>query len=452
MKRRRVIWSQGAFLTPQHFQCQDDHVEEELQFRFRTSNFANWGLAAFQVDEARLANGFFALRYCAGVLPDGLAFEMPEQDDLPEGRAMQEHFAPTQPSLDVYLAVPEIRPQGRNFNIDPDARANTASTRYISETVPVTDANEGSDEQPLQLARKTFRLIFAGEPLEGFTAMRIAQVVRNETGAYELNRRFIPPLLDIAACDELLMLTRRQIEILSGKAGMLAARRRQKTREIADFTTFEVANFGLLHTANSYLPDLTHIWKVRRGHPDVLFRVMLRLAGALATFSTSAQALDLPEYDHNNLGLCFYELDERIRGLLDTVLPAKCVPIPLERKGKLIWSGRISDERCLQDAYLFLSVNAPLPVEELLGKFPKLARVSCPDEIDRLIQKSLPGISLRHTPSPPSAIPVNLDNQYFGLNQHGPLWEGVLKSRTISVFVPGDITDPKLELLAVLNN
>jgi type VI secretion system protein ImpJ len=452
MKRRRVIWSQGAFLTPQHFQCQDDHVEEELQFRFRTSQFANWGLAAFQVDEARLANGFFTLRYCAGVLPDGLAFEMPAQDDLPDGRAIQEHFAPTQSSLDVYLAVPEMRPLGRNFNMDPDARVNTASTRYIAERVSVADANEGADEQELLVARKSLRLVFEGEPVDGFTVLRIAQVVRDEAGAYELNPRFIPPLLDITASERLLMLTRRQIEILSGKAAMLASRRRQKTREVADFTNFEVTNFGLLQTANTYLPDLEHIWKVRRGHPDVLFRVMLRLAGSLATFSLSAQAQGLPEYDHNNLGTCFGELDERIRGLLETVLPAKCIPIPLERKGKLIWSGRIADERCLKDAYLFLSVSAPLSVEDLLGKFPKLARVSCPDEMDRLIQKSLPGISLRHTPSPPSAIPINLDNQYFGLGQHGPLWEGVLKSRTISVFVPGDIQEPKLELLAVLNN
>jgi type VI secretion system protein ImpJ len=41
---RRVVWSKGMFLTPQHFQSQDEYFEDSLQFRFTGSNFANWGL------------------------------------------------------------------------------------------------------------------------------------------------------------------------------------------------------------------------------------------------------------------------------------------------------------------------------------------------------------------------------------------------------------------------
>ncbi len=109
---------------------------------------------------------------------------------------------------------------------------------------------------------------------------------------------------------------------------------------MADFTTTEVANFWLLHTVNSYLPELKHIWKVRRGHPDVLYRAMLRLAGALTTFTMNQSVRDFPDYDHDNLGESFTALDLRIRDLLETVLPSKCVTIPLELKEKLVWSGK----------------------------------------------------------------------------------------------------------------
>jgi predicted component of type VI protein secretion system len=43
-----------------------------------------------------------------------------------------------------------------------------------------------------------------------------------------------------------------------------------------------------------------------------------------------------------------------------------------------------------------------------------------------------------------------LENQYFLLNQGGPLWEGITQSRQIAVFAPGEIVDPKMEILILL--
>jgi predicted component of type VI protein secretion system len=42
---------------------------------------------------------------------------------------------------------------------------------------------------------------------------------------------------------------------------------------------------------------------------------------------------------------------------------------------------------------------------------------------------ALPGHALRHTPVPPTAIPMKLDNQYFSLNQGGLLWDAIMLSR-----------------------
>ena len=45
---------------------------------------------------------------------------------------------------------------------------------------------------------------------------------------------------------------------------------------------------------------------------------------------------------------------------------------------------------------------------------------------------------------------MKLDNQYFSLNQGGPLWEAMMLSRQIGVFAPGEIVEPKMEILIVL--
>lgn len=442
------------FLMPQHFQAQDEYFEQELQFRASTSTFANWGLSGIGIDEASLVNGLFTLRYCEGVLPDGLTFAMPAVDELPPGRPVEELFPPTQSDLDIYLAIPQARPATRNFSIvtkTPESVNGDVSTRYIAETHSRIDATMGSDEKSIQVGKKSFRLLFSGENLEGFTSMRIAQICRNPAGKYVLSPRFIPPLLDIVASDYLMMLARRQVEVLTAKSTSLALPRKQRGRDIADFTTTEVANFWLLHTVNSYLPELKHIWKVRRGHPDVLFRAMLRLAGALSTFTMTQSVRDFPDYDHDNLGESFTALDLRIRELLETVLPSKCVVIPLQLAEKLVWTGAIADERHLKDSQFILSVSAGIPVDELIAKVPKLVKLSAPDDISRLVRNSLPGIVLRHSPTPPAAVPVKLDNQYFSLVQSGPLWDALAQARAVSVFVPSEIATPKMEMLVVLS-
>ncbi|MBO0912244.1 MAG: type VI secretion system baseplate subunit TssK [Acidobacteria bacterium] len=451
-KAQKVVWTKGMFLMPQHFQSQDEYFEEALHFRASTAAFANWGLSGIGVDEASLVNGLFTLRHCEGVLPDGLSFEMPLTDDLAPGRPVEDMFPPTEPALDVYLAIPQARPSARNFTLKAADGANGAvPTRYLTETRPVIDATLGTDERPIQVGRKAFRLLFGGENLEGFSAMRIAQVTRTPAGTYALSPKFIPPLLNIAASEYLMMLARRQVEVLTAKSASLSLPRRQRGRDVADFTTTEVANFWLLHTVNSYLPELKHIWNVRRGHPDVLYRAMLRLAGALTTFTLNQTVRDLPDYDHDNLGECFTTLDAIIRELLETVLPSKCVTIPLLPTDKLVWSGSIHDERLLKDSQFILSVSASVPVDELISKLPQLAKLSSPNDIGRLVRNSLPGVVLRHLPSPPSAVPVKLDNQYFSLVQSGSLWDALAQARAVSVFVPSEIAGPKMELQVVLS-
>jgi len=450
--KRRVVWSNGMFLTPQHFQVQDDYFESTLHFRSKSSNFANWGLSRISIDEASLANGFFCLRFIEGVMPDGLTFDMPEAEEPPPGRAVEELFPPTQETLDVFLAIPEAKPRGRNFDLSPSDPPNghQPSTRYTAETVVISDATDESEQKPIQLARKEYRLLLEGERQDGLTVLRIAQITRNQKGEYILCPKFIPALLDIAASEYLMMLARRQIEILTSKSASLATPRREKNRDLADFSISEVAQFWLLHTVNSYLPDLKHIWKTRRGHPDALFRAMLRLAGALSTFALEGNARDLPDYVHDDLGPCFTALDLRIRDLLETVLPSKCLAIPLVPFDKFIWTCTIADDKYLQNSQAFLSVSAKLPIDEVISKFPRLSKLSSPVEIDRLVRNSLPGISLRHTPAPPSSIPLKLENQYFSLGQSGALWEGVIQSRTLRVFAPGEIAEPKMELLLVM--
>ena len=452
--RHRVVWTKGMFLTPQQFQTQDQFFEDALQFRFAASQFANWGFTELDIDSEALGNGLFRLAKCAGIMPDGEPFDMPDIDELPPSRTVADHFPPSRESLDVFLAIPERRPRARNVSIpeaeEAEPSAALPATRYLAETRMFTDENTGNEEKPVQVARRIFRILFEDEYRDGFSAMRIAQVTRNAAGIPILNPRFVAPCLNLASSSYLNMLLRRQIEILATKSAALSGPRRQRGKITAEFSPSETANFWLLHTVNSYLPELKHIWKVRKGHPEAAYVSMLRLAGALATFSLEAQPENLPDYDHNDLGRCFTLLDQNIRDLMETVIPSKFVAVPLEVRDRFLWGGTVTEDQYFHNSQFYLAVSAKMGVDDVIRKVPQLVKISAPDDIQRIIRNALQGLTLRHTPVPPSAIPMKLDNQYFVLNQGGDLWKAIMLSRQIAVHAPGEIVDPKMEVLIVL--
>src|SRR5207248_1368309 len=181
--RHRVVWTKGMFLTPQHFQTQAQFLEDALQFRFAASHFANWGVTELDIDSDALGNGLFRLNKCAGIMPDGEPFDIPEVDEMPGSRSITEHFPPNRESVDIYLGIPEERPRARNVTIQGTSQTDSASgppsTRYLAETRMFTDENTGNEDKPVQVARRTFRVLFEDEYRSGFSAFRIAQLTRS---------------------------------------------------------------------------------------------------------------------------------------------------------------------------------------------------------------------------------------------------------------------------------
>ncbi len=135
---------------------------------------------------------------------------------------------------------------------------------------------------------------------------------------------------------------------------------------------------------------------------------------------------------------------------METVIPSRFIAIPLELRDRIIWSGTVTEDQYFRNSQFFLAVSAKMGVDDLIRKVPQLIKISSQDDIQRLIKNALPGIALRHTQVPPAAIPIKLDNQYFSLNQSGALWDAIMLSRKLAVHAPGEIVEPKMEIIVVL--
>jgi type VI secretion system protein ImpJ len=245
-------------------------------------------------------------------------------------------------------------------------------------------------------------------------------------------------------------IARRLVEILSAKSSILAGGRRQRSASLADFTAADIAGFWLLYTVNSNLPILRHLYESGHAHPEKLFRILSALGGALSTFSLKIQPRDLPSYDHDDLGPCFSNLDEKLRELLETVVPSNFISLPLKLVQPSIYSTAIEDDKYLVGTKLYLAVSSTLNEADLAKKVPQLVKVCSANQIERLVRMALPGIPLTHMVRPPASIPVKLNYQYFSLNQSGQAWDTVGKARNLAAFVPSDIGTPQLELIIIL--
>lgn len=445
----RVVWSEGMYLGPHHFQVQSRYFEDSIQFAASALWFESYGVVGCGLDAEALRNGTLSVLHARGILPDGLAFHMPECDPLPPVRNIADLFPPTRDKVTVLLGIPERRQNGINCTL-PGVPV-VPSTRYTAESRPAFDETTGRDEKPVSFGRKNLALLLDTELNAGTVGLPIARILRDGSGHFVFDPDFIAPCLQIGASERLMQMLRRLIGILEEKSAAMS-NGGAAGRTWAEYSTRDIAQFWLLHTVNSALAPLRQMYAARRVHPEELYVQMLRLGGALCTFTIDSHPRELPLYNHLALDECFGELDRQIRANLETVVPTNAVLIPLRKASDYFYEGDVTDQRCLDSSRWILSVRANLGEVDLITRAPQLVKLCSKLFVPRLVERALPGMTLTHLPVPPAAIAARVDAQYFSVSKAGPCWDHLVQTRQIGVYVPGDLPEATLELLVILES
>ena len=134
----KVVWSEGMFLRPQHFQQFDRYVERLVRGRAASMAPYRYGFSELAVNRSLLETGGFAVSSARGVLPDGTPFAIPEDSN---------HPTPLEPSENtrdqvVYLCLPARQPGGYEI---ASASTEDVITRYRSSAFQATDVVVGSE-------------------------------------------------------------------------------------------------------------------------------------------------------------------------------------------------------------------------------------------------------------------------------------------------------------------
>ena len=446
----KVVWSEGMYLGPHHFQVQGRFFEEVTHFEISNLWFEPYGLVGLELDGEALRNGTVALVHARGIFQDGLTFNIPESDPVPSPRNISDLFPPTRENLTVLLTVPPHRLGGANCSF-PDEQ-NKGRTRYIAEEKILPDENTGLDEKPLKLGRKNIRLLLDTEDAGELRTLPIGRIKRDGSGNYVYDESFIPPCLQISASQTLMMMTRRLIDILQEKSATVSLDNRGRGKFQTGLSAQEVSRFWFLHAINSSLGPLRHMFVSQSGHPAELFTELLRLGGALCTFALDSHPSNLPLYNHLALDKCFADIERHIRAHLELLAPSNCIPIPLRSVANYFYEGDVTDQRCLDRARWLLSVHSAIGDAEVITRTIQLVKVCSAQFVPQLVKRALPGMALTHMSVPPSAVSARVESQYFAISRTGPCWDHIVQTRRVGIYIPGDIPSPQVELLVVLEN
>ncbi|VVE19742.1 type VI secretion system baseplate subunit TssK [Pandoraea fibrosis] len=453
MRIDKPLWQEGLVLAPQHFQQQDRWAGFSLQ-QMAGSVLSNpWGTLDVEVDEQALESGRLKFSRLKLRFPDGTPIDTTLADALPTARDLTKGLAPDVQSLTVLAAL--ALPDANGSNCQLEATPSSRPRRSYREYVKVIDQC-GTESVEIAAERHAVRLLFDFEPHADDTVCVIARLSRAPNGRFRVDREFVPPCLALAGHARHIERIARIADILHAKSLALGTRRSERLDQVAQATEYGVADvqlFWLLHCIHQAWPQLRHFARHPYRPPESLYGTLAQLASTLMTFSTQAQLVDIPEYDHQHADEVFAALESTIRELLDTIIPSRVVPIGLQRKSATTWAGPILDERIVDGAVdWYVSVNAPVPATELVQQFPRLCKIGAPDDVERIVNSALLGIPVSAVQRVPSAIPVRLDNQYFALDGASDALARMLAARACQIYLPASLAEASVELYAVLRS
>lgn len=437
----KVLWTEGLFLQPHHFQQSDRYFESLINGLARRIPTYAWGISDIEVDEELLKIGQFAVRNCSGLTSDGSLFRVPSADEHPTPLIIPENIK----DCVIMLCLPQKRQGSSEVAVDEE----TSAARLRAAELEVIDTvGESKKATTLSVGKLRLKFSLAIDDLEGQLSIPIARIIEVKSDKeVVLDKSFIPTCLDVRTAQPLSNFVKELEGLLSHRVSALSGRlvENSQTKGAA-----EISDFLLLSTINRVLPIIQHLMEIENVHPERLYSLLVSLAGELSTFMTVDKLLPrLPPYKHFDLNSTFDPIIKLLRSYLSSVLEQTAISIPLEQRKYGVNVGVISDKNLFNNSSFVLAVSAEVNNDDIRKHFPGQAKIGPVEEIRQMVNSALPGIAIKPLPVAPRQVPFNAGVLYFELDSNDKYWGKFKSSGGLAIHVAGEFPGLKMELWAV---
>lgn len=441
----KVVWSQGLFLTPEHFQQQDRYNDFQRTRLTQELSIHGYGFSELKLNTESLLQGKIGLKQGSGILQDGTYFSMPETHNLPTMLDLSKSDDVNDKC--IVLAISETASSKKLIS---ENFSQSSSKRFRKELKEVISINEGEDTTAtIEVAEENFRLILEGKDQDGYECLPVARIKeKKQNGSIELDETFVPIVLNLKVSEVLWDRLQNLVSLLEHRKEKIAAR----VMGIDSSTTSSIHNYLILQILNKNLAELCQLTGQQKVIPHEVYQTLIRLEAELSTFyGAGRKPQTLPAYSQKQIDHCFSMVVHTIKSYLGHVLDENAYEIQLEEKGYGIKVAHIDQVELFNQASFVIAAKAEMVSRELKEQLPRQIKIGSLSNIRQLVNAQLHGINLSELSVAPREVPVKKDYSYFAIDKRSPLWNESTQSRSIAFHVSGEFPGLDIELWAIKN-
>lgn len=437
----RVVWSDGLFIKPQHFQQQQRYLEHQINERALAVSDFLYGFSELELNAEYLSFGRIGLVRAGGLFPDGTRFSLPQEDVTPEPLEIIDASVANQV---VYLALP----LGSDSLAEVEWPEAAVSGRFRAQSAEVRDLHSiDGDAHQIDVAKVAPRLMLERDDRSAYAALAIGRILeKRPDGSLVMDPGFVPTMLSVRSAPK-----------LQRFVGEMAGLMRERAKNIAERVgapgqggVADVADFMLLQMLNRAHPRFMHLARLRQLHPERLYEALLELCGELVTFTDEGRLpQEYPAYDHDLPEASFTPLMQVLRQSLSTVLEPRALAIQLQQRQYGLTVASLQDTQIIGQAEFILAVKADMPLDDLRKQFIQQCKVASVEKIRDLISLQLPGVPLSPLPVAPRQLPYHAGFTYFKLDDQSQAWQMLENASGFAFHVAGDFPGLEMQFWAI---
>jgi type VI secretion system protein ImpJ len=445
----KPVWSEGVLVSQHHFQQQDRYHEQLLADRVRAVVHYDWGITELEIDPAGLASSQLRIVKFKAIWPDGASLACGEGYDqpAPPPRNFEAAFTAGVDRLEVFLGIVD---EGEATPILSRPHEPQSGRRFVQTTKSVPDLNSGGSVEELEWARPNVRLFIGNERRDGYSVVRVAELIRQATGRAIVRDNHVPPVLHLEASPFLQAGLNRVLTVATSRQKDLAAERGQRTQGNVEFHATAAQTFWLLHTLNGTIPVLSHLLDTPRAHPEEAYLVLASLIGQLSSFAADSDPRSVPKFNYLELGDMFEVMFARAVSLLSGQVDKPYVEIELERRADGMFLGKLRDPKLISHE-IFVAVQANQVDAVVRDRAPAVLKIASWNQIYDVVKQARRGVRVDVEWNPSPALPVRPGVCFFRVRREGNFWDEVATSSTLALYLPsdGDWKDANLSVYAI---
>ena len=402
---RQLLWHQGLFLQPQHFQVTERYYQSLLTPLYRYQTPHMWGVVNMEIQQAALGTKSFQLLDGEFIFPDTTYVVLPE-NAVVESRYFEDEWVEGGKPFTVYLGIKKWTNAGENVTVlNAGAHLSDVTSRFIAPADPEEVRDLHQDGPAAQLKRLQYVLkIFWETEQDRFGDYEILPLAQMERMGSEvvLSKTFIPPSLTTSASNPLEKIIREIRDQISARGHQLEAYKRERGIHSADFGARDMVYLLAQRTLNRYIPGLIHLTDEKTVHPWTVYGLLRSLIGELSSFSNTisvtGEAADgttlVPGYQHQNLWECFSSAQSAITSLLDEITAGPEYVFQLAYDGTY-YSAELPPALFEGKNRFYLVIETEQEPQGVLDSLAASAKLSSREQLPILIVRALPAIALK---------------------------------------------------------